>query len=170
MEERWHHRGLGHAYDYIVQQTLNTHLFSPQEYALLGSGYLCNQKWGLAAHHSKANKEARLVGRKICFFWMPATGGGWGQTSVQRPTPPRLPGNQWARAFIGEGRGYMQKQHSQLWPSSWNWSCGGLTSVILSVFSTVNLQFQGRCFPISLRPTLRTVAAYVMATVWSSYN
>ena len=34
----------------------------------------------------------------------------------------------------------MQKRHSQLWQSSWNWSCGGLTSVILIVLGTVNLQ------------------------------
>ena len=45
---------------------------------------------------------------------------------------------------------------------------GGLTSIILIVLSTVNLQFQGRFVPASLRPALRIVAAYVMATVWSS--
>ena len=45
---------------------------------------------------------------------------------------------------------------------------GGLTSVILIVLSTVNLQFQGRFVPISLRSVLGIVAAYVMATVWSS--
>ena len=37
---------------------------------------------------------------------------------------------------------------SQLWRSSWNWSCDGLTSVILTVLSTVNLQFQGWLFPL----------------------
>ena len=67
------------------------------------------------------------------------------------------------------GGGPMQKQHSQLWPSSWNWSCGALTTIILIVLSTVNnLQFQGRFVPISLRPILGIVAAYVMTTVWSS--
>ena len=34
----------------------------------------------------------------------------------------------------------MQKRHSQLWQSSWNWSCGGLTSVVLIVLGTVNFQ------------------------------
>ena len=29
---------------------------------------LCNQKWGLAAHFSKADKEARLVEGKVCFI------------------------------------------------------------------------------------------------------
>ena len=36
------------------------------------------------------------------------------------------------------------------------------------VLGTVHLQFQGRFVPISLRPVLRIVAAYVTATVWSS--
>ena len=45
---------------------------------------------------------------------------------------------------------------------------GGLTSVILIVLGTVNLQFQGWFVSISLRPVLGIAAAYVMATVWSS--
>ena len=45
---------------------------------------------------------------------------------------------------------------------------GGLISVILIVLSTINLQLQGQFVPISLSPVLRIVAAYVMATVWSS--
>ena len=28
----------------------------------------CNQGWGPAAHCSKANKETRLVERKVCFI------------------------------------------------------------------------------------------------------
>ena len=47
---------------------------------------------------------------------------------------------------------------------------GGLTRVISIVLGTVNLQFQGRFVSISLRPILGTVAAYVMATAWSSYS
>ena len=43
----------------------------------------------------------------------------------------------------------------------------GLTSVILIVLNIVNLQFQGPFAPISLRPVLRIVEAYVVATVWS---
>ena len=39
---------------------------------------------------------------------------------------------------------------------------------ILIVLSTGSLQFQGLFVPISLRPNLRTVAAYIMATAWSS--
>ena len=36
------------------------------------------------------------------------------------------------------------------------------------VLSTIKLQFQGLFVPISLRPVLGIVAAYVMAPVWSS--
>ena len=44
----------------------------------------------------------------------------------------------------------------------------GLTSVVLVVLGTVNLQYQGQFLSISLRPNLRIVAAYFMATVWLS--
>ena len=40
----------------------------------------------------------------------------------------------------------MQKQHSQRWRSSWNCSCSGLTSIILTVLSRVSLQVQGQFF------------------------
>ena len=39
---------------------------------------------------------------------------------------------------------------------------------VSSWLSTVHLQFQGWLLPISVRPILRIVAAYVMAIVWSS--
>ena len=45
----------------------------------------------------------------------------------------------------------------------------GLTSVILIVLGTVNLQVRGLFVPISLR-SLGIVAAYVLGTVWSSYS
>ena len=38
----------------------------------------------------------------------------------------------------------------------------------MTVVRTVNLQFQGRFVPISLRPILRILAAYVVAIAWSS--
>ena len=44
----------------------------------------------------------------------------------------------------------------------------GLTSIIWIVLDTVSVQFQGPFVPISLRPVLRIVAAYVRTTVWSS--
>ena len=42
---------------------------------------------------------------------------------------------------------------------------GDLTSVIVIVLDTVDLQFQGPFVPISLRPVLGIVAAYVVAAV-----
>ena len=43
----------------------------------------------------------------------------------------------------------------------------GLTSIILNVLGTVNLQFQGPFVPISLRSVLRIVAARVLGAVRS---
>ena len=77
------------------------------------------------------------------------------QTSVQRltaPTPRPLATSR-ARAFIDRSEG-----------------AGGLTRVILVVLGTVKLRFQGRFVSISLRPVFRTVAAYVVDTVWSWYS
>ena len=44
----------------------------------------------------------------------------------------------------------------------------GLTSVIVIVLSTADLQFWGQFVPVSLRPVLRAVAAYVTAIIWAS--
>ena len=46
----------------------------------------------------------------------------------------------------------------------------GLTSIVLIILSTINLQFQDWFVPISLRPILRIVAVYVTATVWPSWR
>ena len=44
---------------------------------------------------------------------------------------------------------------------------GGLTSVVLIVLDTVNLQFRGLFVPICLRPVLGFVAAYVLCTIFA---
>ena len=104
--------------------------------------------------------------RKVCFtldagnWW-----GGW--TPVQRPTSP-TPDSQWARAFIDRGRRLRAETAQSALTVILKLVIGGLTSVISIVLSTVNLQFQGRFVSISLRPVLGIVAAYVMATAWSS--
>ena len=41
-------------------------------------------------------------------------------------------------------------------------------SITLIALSAVHLQFQGSFVPISVRPVLKIVASYVMATIWSS--
>ena len=65
----------------------------------------CNQKWGSAAHCSKANKEARWAEMKACFI-LDARNQGWGGEG-QCLSKGWLPSNptQWARAFKGRGSG-----------------------------------------------------------------
>ena len=64
----------------------------------------------------------------------------------------------------------MQSQHSSVLTVILKLVIGGLTSIILIALGTVNLQFQGPFVPISLSPVLRTVAACVVGTVWSSWS
>ena len=58
----------------------------------------------------------------------------------------------------------MQKQHTVILKLV----ISDLISIILIALSTVSLQFQHWFISISLWPILRIVAAYIMATVWSS--
>ena len=62
----------------------------------------------------------------------------------------------------------MQNQHSSILTVILKLVISGLTSIILIVLGTVNLQLQGQFVPIFLKPVLRIVAVYVMATVCSS--
>ena len=94
---------------------------------------------------------------------------GEGRRLSKRPTPPpRPPPTMGARAFIDGGRGL----HAEIIQSALTvilkLVISGLTSVIVIVLGTVNLQFQFRFVSNSLRPVLGIVAAYVTATVWSS--
>ena len=105
--------------------------------------------------------------RKFALFQTLATGvGGW-QTSVQRPTLPHL-ASRVARAFIDRGRGLPAVIAQSALTVIFKLVVGGLTSIILIVWGTVNLQFQDLFVPISLRPVLRIVAAYAVGMVWSS--
>ena len=70
-----------------------------------------------AARHSKANKRARLVEKKVCFISGAGNcrGGWW--TSVQRLTPhqPPLPTSKgWESLQAESGVGNIQKQHRHL--------------------------------------------------------
>ena len=82
---------------------------------------------------------------------------------------PPSPHNQWSGAFTDRGR----RLHTEkTWPAlkvilEISHLCG-LTSIILVVLGTVNLQFQGAFVPISLWSVLGIVAAHVLDTVWSS--
>ena len=124
-----------------------------------------------AASCSKASKQANLVEGKFCFIsdagnWW----GGW-WISVQRPTPPTPCNKQGVRVFIDKvcvcggvtcrNSIVISNSHLQLFIS-------GITSIILVILGTVNVQFQGAGVPISLQSILIIMEAQVLGTVWSS--
>ena len=113
----------------------------------------------------KRNRETRWWEGKFVLLWMLAIGGGmW--TPVQRLTP--YPDNQCLRASVDREREFQSETAQSALTVILKLIIGGLTSVISYVLSTNNLQSHGRFVPVSLRPVLRILAAYVMATVWSS--
>ena len=67
-----------------------------------------------------------------------------------------------AKAFIDRRRGLDVGTAQSTLTVIFKLIISGLTSVILVVLGTVNLQFQGPFVPISLRPVLRVVEAYVI--------
>ena len=79
--------------------------------------------------------------RKVCFILDAGNWEGWGQTPVQSSTPP-TPDNQWARAFRDRGRGLHTETAQSALTVALKLVIGGLTIIILSVLSTVDLQFQ----------------------------
>ena len=101
--------------------------------------------------------------------WQLGGGGGeWGEEGRLLSKGRLLPSdNQGARAFIDGGRGLRAETAPPALTVILKLVIGVLT-IILIVLGAVNLQFQGLFVPISLRPNLGIVAAYVMAAVWSS--
>ena len=102
------------------------------------------------------------------------SGNLWGgHMPVQRPPPPPYPphtytDSQGARHFIDGGRGLHTETAQLALPITLKLVIEGLTSVILLVLGTVNLQFQGPFVPISLWSVLGIVAAFVVGAIWSS--
>ena len=142
-------------------------------------GYLTKGNVGLSDGHFVTGSGVRLLAAqkpikrpgwwrgKFALFWMLATGAGRMGNSCPKADSPT--DNRWASAFIDRGKGGLCAEPAQAAPTGiLKLVIGGLTSVLLMVFSTVSLQFQGRFVPISLRAVLGIVAAYVMATVRSS--
>ena len=104
----------------------------------------CNRKWGLAANCSKAIKEARLVERGISFILDASN-----QKEGGRLSKGQLPVTDSGQELLeAEGGGYIQKQNYQL-TVTLKLVISGLTSVILTVLSTVNIQVQGQFVSIS---------------------
>ena len=106
--------------------------------------------------------------RKVCFI-LDAGSRGRGRWGGHL-SKGRLPAsdNQGARVFIDRGRGLHAETALSALTVILTLVLGGLTNIILIVLGKVNLHFQGWFVSISLRPVLGIVAAYVMATVWSS--
>ena len=120
--------------------------------------------WGPAAHHSKANKEARLVERKVCFI---SDVGNWGwrvaDTCPKSNFAPAPDSGSFYRQSIGGGRGLHAETAQSSLTVIFTLVISGLTSITLVVLGSVNLQFRGALVPISLRPILGTVAAEVQS-------
>ena len=82
--------------------------------------------------------------------------------------PPVLTDNQWARAFIGGGRGLHAETASPSLMVILKSVLGDFTNVILIVLSTVNLQFQCQFVAISLGQFSELWQLMSMGTVWST--
>ena len=108
--------------------------------------------------------------RKISFI-SDASNFRGGQTSVQRSTRPA--DRQWRQAFLDRGRGLHEEKVQSAPTGIFKLVISDLTSIISIVLDAVYLLqfiFSSRVglFPFSLGSSLRTAAAHVMGTVWSS--
>ena len=83
---------------------------------------------GPAAHLSKANKQDRLVERKVCFI---SDASNWGQS----PTPPALAASG-ARAFIDRRRRLHAETAQSTLTVTFRLVISGLTNVILVKYSS----------------------------------
>ena len=108
---------------------------------------------------------------KFGLFQVPATVGGGRQASVQRLTFPHPPAQTSRGLGVGESINRVRGGglHAETAQSSltviFKLVISGLTSIILIVLGTVNLQFQSPFVPVSLQSVLGTVAAHVLAVV-----
>ena len=94
-------------------------------------------------------------------------GNQWGvwQTSVQRPPQPPPTVTSGAGACRGRWKGLHAEATQLSLVVIFRLVVSGLTSIILVVLGTVNLQFQGPFVPVSLRPVLGIVAAHVLGSL-----
>ena len=106
--------------------------------------------------------------RKVCFILEAGNLGAGSYPKADSTPPATLNDEQWTTAFTDRGRGLHAESAQLALAVVLTLVMGGLISVISIVLSTINLQFQGQFVSISLRPVLGIVAAYIMATVWSS--
>ena len=102
---------------------------------------------GLAAHLPKANKQFKVVERKVCFIsyasrWCREEGGhlskDWFPSS----------GSHWGKSFYRQKEGAYAETGQSVPTVIFKLIICGLTIMILVVLGTVNLQFQVHLFPL----------------------
>ena len=96
---------------------------------------------------------------------MPAASGEGGLLSEGWLSPTD---SQWARAFIDGRKGLHEETAQIALAIVLKLVIGGLTSIILIILNTINIQLQNQFVFIFLKLILGIVAACVTATVWSS--
>ena len=112
----------------------------------------------------KANTQARLVERNLCFISGTGNCGVGGYLSKGQPPLP-TPNKQGTKSFYRQKWGQLPAGTAHLLTSLTLIFRLVLTSIILGVLGTVTLQFQGPFVPISLQPNLGTAAAHVLGIV-----
>ena len=102
-------------------------------------------------------------------FRIPATGVGVGRVDfcLKADSFPQVT-MRGTSFLIGRGRGLCVETAQSALTVILKLVVDDLASVILIVLGTVNFQFQRWFVPISLKPVLGIVAAYVIATIWLS--
>ena len=129
--------------------------------------YICYQKSVCGVWLPTTQKPIKRPGwwkGKFALFQMLATGGG-GHADVCSKTHSLHTSNQWGKGFYRQKEEASCRKQNSFLTVIFKLIIGGLTSVILVVLGTVNLQFQGLFVPISLRPVLKIVAACIMGMV-----
>ena len=121
----------------------------------------------------ESQSRSKIGGKEVCFILVASN---WGKGKLMSKgeftsKDELMSNNQWVRAFKGSAVGGWGATCRNSTVNSWHLEIGHTVvwSVILIVLSSNWFSvFQGWFVPISLRPVLGTVAAYVRATVWSS--
>ena len=119
---------------------------------------------------SKANKQARLVGRKVSFI---SGAGNWDAVAAKgghmsKGQLPSATGNKWDKSFHRQkwwwgvgGEAATCRNSTLALLIIFRLVIGGVTSIILIVLGVVNFQFQSPFASIFLRTVLRIVTTHV---------
>ena len=108
-----------------------------------GYGDVCVGGW--AARRSEVSKQARLVERQVCFILGAGSWGGEGGRHLSKGRLLPLPKKQQRKAFVDRVvvRGVTCRNSTVISNSHLQLVISGLSSIILVVLGTLNLQFWG---------------------------